>query len=214
MSKGPKRAALYVRVSTDQQSVEHQIADLRQVAERRGWDVVEVYRDAGISGAKGRADRPGLDAMLTDATRRRFDVVMAWAIDRLGRSLIDLLGTIARLEECGVDLYLDQQNIDTTTPTGKLLFAITGAFAEFERSMIRQRVRAGLKTVKAAIERDGVYTSKAGIVRRRLGRPGAEPAKVEEARRQLAAGVGVAKVARTVGPGTGTVHRLKREMAA
>ena len=214
MSKGPKRAALYVRVSTDQQSVEHQIADLRQVAERRGWDVVEVYRDAGISGAKGRADRPGLDAMLTDATRRRFDVVMAWAIDRLGRSLIDLLGTIARLEECGVDLYLDQQNIDTTTPTGKLLFAITGAFAEFERSMIRQRVRAGLKTVKAAIERDGVYTSKAGIVRRRLGRPGAEPAKVEEARRQLAAGVGVAKVARTVGLGTGTVHRLKREMAA
>ena len=111
-----KRAALYVRVSTDHQSVENQMRELRQVAERRGWTVVEVYRDAGISGAKGRDKRPGLDAMLKDASRRKFDVVMAWAIDRLGRSLIDLLGTIEHLQEVGVDLYLDQQHIDTTTP--------------------------------------------------------------------------------------------------
>jgi DNA invertase Pin-like site-specific DNA recombinase len=213
MTQPRKRAALYVRVSTDQQSVEHQIGELRQVAERRGWQVVEIYRDAGISGAKGRDKRPGLDAMLTAASRRKFDVVMSWAIDRLGRSLIDLLGTISNLEACNVDLYLDQQNLDTTTPSGRLLFSVTGAFAEFERSMIRQRVNAGLKTVKTAIERDGVYTSKAGIVRRRLGRPGAEPAKIEEARRQLEAGVGIAKVAKTVGLGTGTVHRLKRAMA-
>jgi DNA invertase Pin-like site-specific DNA recombinase len=111
----------------------------------RGWQVIEEYRDAGISGAKGRDSRPGLDRMLKDASRRRFDVVMAWAIDRLGRSLIDLLGTIQTLEACGVDLYLDQQSIDTTTPTGRLIFQVTGAFAEFERSMIRQRVQAGLK---------------------------------------------------------------------
>jgi DNA invertase Pin-like site-specific DNA recombinase len=207
-----KRAALYVRVSTDQQSVEHQIAELRQVAERRGWSVVEVYKDAGISGAKGRDQRPGLDAMLKDASRRRFDVVTAWAIDRLGRSLIDLLGTIQGLEACGVDLYLDQQNIDTTTPAGKLLFHMTGAFAEFERSMIRQRVRAGLKTIKATIAREGHFTSKAGKVRRRLGRPGATPERLEEAKRQLAAGVGINKVARAVGLGTGTVHRLKIAM--
>jgi DNA invertase Pin-like site-specific DNA recombinase len=83
--------------------------------------------------------------MLKDAQRRRFDVVTVWAIDRLGRSLIDLLGTIQALEACGVDLYLDQQAIDTTTPAGRLMFQITGAFAEFERTMIRQRVRAGLK---------------------------------------------------------------------
>jgi DNA invertase Pin-like site-specific DNA recombinase len=83
--------------------------------------------------------------MLKDAQRPRFAVVMAWGIDRLGRSLIDLLGTIQALEACGVDLYLDQQSIDTTTPAGRLMFQITGAFAEFERSMIRQRVRAGLK---------------------------------------------------------------------
>ena len=102
-------AAIYVRVSTDKQTVENQVRELRQIAERRGWEVVEQYSDAGISGSKGRDDRPGLDQMLKDAQRRRFDVVMAWAIDRLGRSLIDLLGTIQALEACGVDLYLDQQ---------------------------------------------------------------------------------------------------------
>jgi Resolvase, N terminal domain len=131
-----KRAALYVRVSTDSQTVENQIRELWQVAERRGWEVVEVYNDAGISGAKGRNGRPGLDSMLKDASRRRFDVAMAWAIDRLGRSLTDLLHIIQHLEACGVDLYLDQQSIDTTTPMGKLVFQVTGAFAEFERTMI------------------------------------------------------------------------------
>src|SRR5262245_47588430 len=120
MAKSAKRAALYVRVSTDHQSVENQVRELTQVAERRGWTVVDVSRDAGISGAKGCDSRPALDGMLKDANRRKFDVVMAWAIDRLGRSLIDLLGTIERLEKVGVDLYLDQQHIDSTTPMGKL----------------------------------------------------------------------------------------------
>jgi DNA invertase Pin-like site-specific DNA recombinase len=87
--------------------------------------------------------------MLNAACRRQFDIVMAWSIDRLGRSLIDLLNSVQTLEACGVDLYLDQQNIDTTTPTGRLMFQITGAFAEFERSMIRQRVKLGLKRAKA-----------------------------------------------------------------
>src|SRR5262249_55176192 len=116
-----RRAAIYVRVSTDKQSesVENQRNALRQVAERRGWEVIEIYKDEGISGAKGRDKRPALDAMLNDASRRKFDVVMAWAIDRVGRSLIDLLGTIQHLEAAGVDLYLDQQNIDTTTPMGR-----------------------------------------------------------------------------------------------
>jgi DNA invertase Pin-like site-specific DNA recombinase len=190
------------------------VRELTQVAERRGWGVVEIYRDAGISGSKGRDQRPGLDAMLNDASRRKFEVVMAWAIDRVGRSLIDLLGTIKHLEDCGVDLYLDQQNIDTTTPAGKLLFQMTGAFAEFERSMIRQRVNAGLDTVKARIERDGKFTSKAGKIRKRLGRPGGEPEKLEKARRELAKGTGILKTAKLFGLGTGTVHKLKREMAA
>ncbi|HEY2533801.1 MAG TPA: recombinase family protein, partial [Xanthobacteraceae bacterium] len=151
-------------------------------------------------GAKGRKDRPGLDKLLQDAQRRRFDVVMAWAIDRLGRSLIDLLGTIQALEHCGVDLYLDQQAIDTTTPAGKLMFQVTGAFAEFERGMIRQRVHAGLKR---AVEQG-----------KKLGRPKI-PAEVEERiRRQLRAGVGILKVARQCGVGSGTVQRVAGEMGS
>jgi len=144
----------------------------------------------------------------------KFDVVMAWAIDRLGRTLIDLLRTIQDLEAVGVDLYLDQQHLDTTTPTGKLLFQVTGAFSEFERSMIQQRVNAGLSAIKAEIKRDGHFTTKAGIVRRRLGRPGAEPSQMTRARQELARGIGIGKVARLTGLGTGTVHKLKREMQA
>jgi len=193
-----KRAAIYVRVSTDKQTVENQLRELRQIAERRGWEVVKEYQDAGISGAKGRNGRPGLDEMLKDAQRRRFDVVMAWAIDRLGRSLIDLLGTIQALEACGVDLYLDQQAIDTTTPAGRLMFQITGAFAEFERSMIRQRVNAGLKR---AVERGAT-----------LGRPKVGPEVEARIRSQLRAGKGILKVARELGLGTSTVQRVAREM--
>jgi DNA invertase Pin-like site-specific DNA recombinase len=195
-----KRAAIYVRVSTDKQTVENQLRELRQIAERRGWEVVKEYDDAGISGSKGRNDRPGLDEMLKDAQRRRFDVVMAWAIDRLGRSLIDLLSTIQQLETCGVDLYLDQQAIDTTTPTGRLMFQITGAFAEFERSMIRQRIRAGLRR---AVE--------AG---KQLGRPKIDPALEKRIQSQLRAGKGMLAIARDLGAGTGTVQRIAREMKA
>jgi DNA invertase Pin-like site-specific DNA recombinase len=193
-----KRVAIYVRVSTDKQTIENQLRELRRVAEHRGWKVVQEYRDAGISGAKGREARPGLDEMLKDAQRRRFDVVMAWAIDRLGRSLIDLLGTIQALEACGVDLYLDQQALDTTTPAGKLMFQITGAFAEFERSMIRQRVNAGLKR---AVE--------AG---KQLGRPRIDPALEKRIQSQLRTGKGMLKIAIELGVGSGTVQRIKREM--
>ena len=193
-----KRAAIYVRVSTDKQTVGNQVAVLRQIAERRGWEVVEQYSDAGISGSKGRESRPGLDQMLKDASRRKFDVIMAWAIDRLGRSLIDLLGTIQTLEACGVDLYLDQQSIDTTTPAGKLMFQVCGAFAEFERSMIRQRVHAGLKR---AVEQG-----------KQLGRPKISPALEKRIRTQLQAGKGMLKVAKECGVGTGTVQRVKAEM--
>src|SRR5690349_24123179 len=191
-------AAIYVRVSTDKQTVENQVRELRQIAERRGWEVVEQYSDAGISGSKGRDGRPGLDLMLNDAKRRKFDVVMAWAIDRLGRSLIDLLGTIQTLEACGVDMYLDQQSIDTTTPAGKLMFQVTGAFAEFERSMIRQRVHAGLKR---AVEQG-----------KQLGRPRIDPAIEKRIQAHLRGGKGIRKIARECGVGTGTVQRVQQEM--
>jgi len=195
-----RNAAIYVRVSTDGQTVENQTRELCQIAERRGWSVVEVYSDTGISGAKGRDKRPGLDGLLNDAKRRKFDVVMAWAIDRLGRSLIDLLGTIQELEACGVDLFLEQQAIDTTTPAGKLMFQVCGAFAEFERSMIRQRVKLGLKRAVA----NGT----------RLGRPTLDAALERKAQAELAKGAGILKVAKKLGLGTGTVHRIKLAMAA
>ena len=195
-----KQAAIYVRVSTDGQTVENQTRELCQIAERRGWQVVETYSDVGISGGKGRDKRPGLDRMLNDASRRKFDVVMAWSIDRLGRSLIDLLATVQNLEACGVALYLDQQSIDTTTPTGKLMFQVTGAFAEFERSMVRQRVRLGLK--------------RAVSQGKHLGRPPITVKLERKAQRALRKGTGILKVAKLVGLGTGTVHRIKQEMTA
>src|SRR4051812_18559137 len=191
MTNKVKCAALYVRVSTDGQTVENQTRELRQIAERRGWEVVEIYNDAGVSGSKGRDKRPGLDQMLKNASRRKFDVVMVWAIDRLGRSLIDLIGTVQHLEACGIDLYLDQQNIDTTSPAGRLMFQITGAFAEFERSMIRQRVKLGLKRALAQ--------------GKQLGRPTIASELEYKAQRELCKGTGILKVAKLVGLGTGTV---------
>jgi DNA invertase Pin-like site-specific DNA recombinase len=198
-----KRAAFYVRVSTDGQTVENQVRELRQIAERRGWDVIDVYSDAGISGAKGRDKRPGLDQMINDAKRRKFDVAMAWSVDRLGRSLVDLLGTIQELEACGVDLFLEQQAIDTTTPSGKLMFQVTGAFAEFERSMIRQRVRLGLKRAVAngkVLGRRFVEDDPAGA------------AKIKRAQKLLAKGMGINKVAHAVGLSNGTVQRVRAGM--
>ncbi len=197
---GTKRAAIYLRTSTTGQHTENQRLELERIAERRGWAVTEVYEDFGISGAKGRDKRPALDRLLKDANRRRFDVAMAWSIDRVGRSLSDLLGTIQHLEAVGVDLYLDQQNIDTTTPTGRLLFQITGAFAEFERSMIRSRVNAGIARARAQ--------------GKRLGRRPVSEAVVQRIRERLATGTGILRVAKELGVGTGTVHRVKREMAA
>lgn len=197
---GPKRAAIYLRTSTSGQHTENQRLELERVAERRGWTVAEVYEDFGISGAKGRDKRPALDRLLKDANRRRFDVAMAWSIDRVGRSLSDLLGTIQHLEAVGVDLYLDQQNIDTTTPTGRLLYQITGAFAEFERSMIRSRVNAGLARARAQ--------------GKRLGRRPISDAVLAKIREKLTTGAGILTTAKTLGVGTGTVHRVKREMAA
>ena len=199
MEKG-KRVAIYGRVSTDGQTTDNQVVALKEVAARRGWDIAEVYIDHGISGANGRDKRPGFDRMLKDAGRRKFDVVMAWAIDRLGRSLIDLLGTIQELEAVGVDLFLEQQAIDTTTPAGKLMFQVCGAFAEFERSMIRQRVKLGLKRAVAQ--------------GRQLGRPRIDTETERKIQRELRKGTGILRVAQKLNLGTGTVHRIKREMEA
>ena len=125
-----KRVAIYTRVSTSEtQTVENQIRDLTIAGERLGWNVVVFFADEGISGAKGRDQRPGLDAMMTGIIRRDFDMVAAWSVCRLGRSLQHLVSLLGDLDARGIDLYLHVQGIDTSTPTGKAMFQMLGVFA-------------------------------------------------------------------------------------
>ena len=145
-----KQVAIYLRVSTSNgQTTENQLRELRAVAKRARWKVVEVFEDHGISGAKDRDKRPAFDRMLKAVTARRVDMVAAWSVDRLGRSLQHLVGFLAELQAVGCDLYLHQQHLDTTTPTGRAMFQMCGVFAEFERAMIRERVNAGIGRAKA-----------------------------------------------------------------
>jgi DNA invertase Pin-like site-specific DNA recombinase len=116
---------------------------------RPGCEIVKVYRDHGISGAKGRNGRPEFDRLCRDAAKRQFDMVMAWSVDRLGRSLQDLVGFLSELHALRIDLFLHQQGLDTTTPAGKAMFQMIGVFAEFERAMIQERVRAGLARARS-----------------------------------------------------------------
>jgi DNA invertase Pin-like site-specific DNA recombinase len=134
-----RRAALYVRISTADrgQSIENQLQPLQEVAGRLGWSVVAIFKDEGISGTKGRDRRPGLDDLLKGAAHQEFDLVAAWSVCRLGRSLPDMIGLLGELRARDIDLYLHQQALDTSTPSGRMLFGMLGAFAEFERAMIR-----------------------------------------------------------------------------
>jgi DNA invertase Pin-like site-specific DNA recombinase len=195
----PKQVAIYTRVSTDHQTTENQERELRAIADRMGWIVVKVYRDQGISGAKSRKDRPAFDALWKDAAGRRFDMIMAWSVDRLGRSLQDLVAFLADVHGYGVDLFLPQQGVDTTTAGGKALFQMMGVFAEFERAMIRERVKSGLKRAKAQ--------------GKTLGRPSIDPAKEEAILVDLRSGkAGIVKPARLHGVGVGTVQRVSRAL--
>jgi DNA invertase Pin-like site-specific DNA recombinase len=201
MTTTHKRAALYVRVSTSDrgQTVENQLGPLQEAATRLGWTIVAVHRDEGVSGAKGRAQRPGLDALLKGVTRREFDIVAAWSVCRLGRSLPDLIGLLGELQARDVDLYLHQQALDTSTPAGRMLFGMLGVFAEFERSMIRDRVMAGLDRARAA--------------NRRLGRPPMAKFRVERIRDTLAEGRGVRETARLLKVSAAKVVEVRRAMS-
>src|SRR4051812_13369516 len=144
-----KRVALYARVSTVGQTVENQIRELEAVGERLGWEIVERYIDQGVSGAKGREQRPALDSLLKAVIRGEVDVVAAWSVDRLGRSLQDLVGLLNELRARGVDLYLHQQGLDTGTPSGRAMYQMLGVFAEFERAIIVERIKAGMARARA-----------------------------------------------------------------
>ena len=198
VSKTAKRVAIYLRVSTAEQTTANQRRELQAVAKRHGWSVVKVFEDAGISGAKGRSERPSLDEMLKAVARREVDMVAAWSVDRLGRSLTDLLDLLRELHAKGVDLFLHQQGLDTSTPSGKAMFQMMGVFAEFERAMIRERVLAGLARAKE---------QGTSLGRRRL--EDSDASKVAAVKAALAAKKGVRRIARDLKVGIGTVLRLK-----
>src|SRR6516162_2755623 len=193
----PKRVALYLRVSTSEQTTRNQRRELHAVAERHGWTIVATFEDAGISGSKGRDERPGFDALMKAVARREVDMVAAWSVDRLGRSLMDLLAFLKELHAKGVDLFLHQQGLDTSTPSGRAMFQMLGVFAEFERAMIRERVMAGLARARS----EG----------KQLGRRPVEQSKARKVNAALALrakGMGIRRIAREVGLGVGTVLRL------
>jgi DNA invertase Pin-like site-specific DNA recombinase len=198
-----ERVAVYLRVSTMEQTTRNQARELRAVARRHGWSVVQEFEDAGLSGAKGRKDRPALDALLRSVARREVDLVAAWSVDRLGRSLTDLLDFLRELHAKGVDLFLHQQGLDTSTPSGRAMFQMMGVFAEFERAMIRERLLAGLARAKD----QGI-----SLGRRRL--EDSNTVKVAAIKRALAAKQGVRRIARDLKTGVGTVLRIKNELAA
>lgn len=189
-----KKVALYARVSTDGQSVDNQLRDLEAVAIKEGWQVVERFIDRGISGAKGREGRPAFDKLCKGVVRREFDLVAAWSVDRLGRSLQHLVTFLNDLHAKHTDLYLHKQGIDTTTAAGKMLYQMLGVFAEFERAMIVERVKAGLRRAKLE-----------GKV---FGRPRVSEvveAKVMALRKE---GRGIMAIAKQLRLGNGTVSRI------
>ena len=190
-----KRIALYTRVSQDSQTTENQRRELMAVAERLGWEVVAEFTDHGISGSKGRDKRPGYDALMKAVARREIDMVASWAVDRLGRSLQNLVTFLTEINAKGVDLYLHQQALDTSTPSGRAMFGMLSVFADFEREMIISRIKAGLARST-----------------KRSGRPPLDAEKVERIKRSLTKGVSINATAKKLKVGVATVHRVKQQM--
>lgn len=189
------RVGIYLRVSTADQTTQNQRLELLRVAEQRGWDVVEVYEDQAVSGVKARDQRPAFQRMANDAAKGRINMVAAWALDRLGRTSRDVINFISDLPDQGVSLYLHKEQLDTSSPVGKLVLTIMAGVAEMERSRLVERINAGLARARS----QGKH----------IGRPTTVTAKTEQRIRDLRAkGIGMLKIARTVGCGTSTVQRV------
>lgn len=185
------RVCIYARVSTvNSQDPKLQTRELREYIERRGWDLAGEYVDVGISGSKEK--RPELDRLMSDAHRRRFDVVVVWKFDRFARSVSHLLRALETFRALGIEFVSLSEQIDTSTPMGKMVFTILGSVAELERSMIVERVKAGLRNARAK--------------GKRLGRPqvAVDATKIAALRKQ---GLSWAKIATALGVGEGTIYR-------
>ena len=190
-----KKVAIYARVSTDKQTCENQLQELRATAERMGYTVVAEFVDSGISGMKTRQDRPALDSLMKSATQRKFDMVMCWSIDRLGRSLQNLVEILNELQAIKIDLFFLQQGMDTSTPSGRMIFSVFGAIGEFERNLIRERVIAGQKRAVA----NGV----------KIGRPSKMNDGMRSAIKLLREkGMGIKQIAKQLQVGIGTVYSV------
>jgi DNA invertase Pin-like site-specific DNA recombinase len=190
-----KRIAIYARVSTTSQSPQNQIDVLTELANRQGYTIIKIYSDNGFSGTKLTADRPALNDLMTDARKRKFDMVLVWSLDRLGRSLKHCLELLQELQELKVDLFFQQQGMDTSTSSGKLMFSMIGAFAEFERNIIRERVMAGQARAKA----NGV----------KFGRPSKMNDGMRSAVKLLREkGMGIKQIAKQLQIGVGTCYSV------
>lgn len=186
--------AIYARVSTRSQDTETQVYELEEVAKRSGWEISHKFIDHGVSGSKGRSERDGLNDLLTAVTQRKVDRVMVWSVDRLGRSLKDLVMTMEEIRNAGADLYLHQQGIDTGSVTGRLMFSFFGIMAEFEREMIRERVLSGLEKAK----RKGV----------KLGRPSHAPIVAKQVAQLRQQGLSQVKIAKRLKISQPAVSRM------
>jgi DNA invertase Pin-like site-specific DNA recombinase len=189
-----KRVAFYLRVSTGSQTVENQRQELAKAAQQRRWEVAEVYSDSGFSGAKGRDKRPAFDRMCKDAVAGKFDIVAAWSVDRLGRSVLHLAQFVEDLRGAGVGLFLLKQGLDSETPTGRAMLGMCSVFAELEREIIRERIYSGLARAKAQ--------------GKKLGRTPVSSTIEARIRQLRGRGLGKLKIARELRCGVSTVQRV------
>jgi DNA invertase Pin-like site-specific DNA recombinase len=189
------RCAIYTRCSTDMQTTQNQLDVLRDVAKLKGLTTVNEYTDEGISGTKGRDQRKGLDGLLKGATRKEFDVIVVWSVDRLGRNLQDLISFLNEVHSLGCDLFIHQSGIDTQTPTGKMMFGILSVFADWERELIVERTKAGMQRAR-----------KQG---KRIGRPSnINEGLIESIKYMRSQGVGIRKIATDLKVGVGSVYKV------
>ena len=189
-----KRAVLYLRVSTGEQSTENQKRELVDISTEKNWRIVDIYEDIAVSGARNRYQRPEFKRLIDDAYDQKFDLVMTWSVDRLGRSLGDLVGLLGDLHKLNIELFMKQQGIDTTTPAGKAMFQMCGVFAEFERAMIRERIKSGLERARAQ--------------GKKLGRPPLPDTVKHQIVRARAHNKTMRRIARELGVSLSTVHRV------
>ena len=192
-----KTVAIYARVSTDRQKVDMQINELRQFAARSGWNIYEEYIDQNYSG--GNTKRPAFTAMMDAARKRKFDLLLVWKLDRLSRSLKDLIVTLDELGSCGIDFVSYDNNLDTSTPTGKLVFQIVGAVAEFEKEIIRERVVAGLATARNK--------------GKRLGRPPVSRYVYDQALKMRSDGLSYRNIGKVLGIDEGTIRKRVKSIS-